>query len=790
MLNRKSWIDRSRRCSDCYGQRARGLETFRARGYECGCGPSARARRVRASGRREAARAQPDDDGDRHRARAALDHAAQRAAGHGAPGGARAGQIVEAGTVLVALDVSVEEAELQAQEAQAELAETQFARMQTHERAARRVGRWKSTARAPSATWRWRRSRARKAIIARKTIRAPFRARVGISDVHPGPVPERRHAADHAAGRRRRRARRFHGRAAGRRGAARRRQASMCSRPATRRADHGRRFSRSMRASIRPRATRRCARDDRTSADACAVAGRVGARAGAGRRAASCASPFPPARCARARRRSRVRPRARRGGQDPRAACAPVQVERMLGRRSRDRARASSRGEQVAASGSFKLREAALVAVTNLRGSRAERSVTARCNAGARSAHVDRWCSERRHAMRSFTDIFIKHPVLAIVVNLVIVLVGWRALSTLPVQQYPEHRELVGHHHDGLHRRQRRDRARLPDHADRARGVRDQRRRLRRVDQPRRRQHGHRAPEAESQQHRGAGRSHRAAAAGALRAAGRGRAAGRRSAARRPAVRDVLSQLHLDASAACRQITDWLSRTLQPQLVDARGRAARQLSKAAGSSRCACGSIPIGSPRCNLSPGDVHAALQRNNYLAAVGQTKGNLVQVNLLANTDLRVGRGVREPDRRRARRRDRAPERRRARRARRRRSRDWSRKYNEPAGRLPRRLAAAGLERDRSGAAPARRDGAHPPDAARRTSRCGWCGTARCSCADALEGDHQDAGRDGADRRARRVPVHGLDPHGARAAGRDAGLADRRGDRDVSRSASASTC
>src|SRR5687768_1954177 len=39
----------------------------------------------------------------------------------------------------------------------------------------------------------------------------------------------------------------------------------------------------------------------------------------------------------------------------------------------------------------------------------------------------------------------------------------------------------------------------------------------------------------------------------------------------------------------------------------------------------------------NLSPGDVQAALQRNNYLAAVGQTKGNQVQVNLLANTDLR---------------------------------------------------------------------------------------------------------------------------------------------------------
>src|SRR5215467_7214091 len=40
--------------------------------------------------------------------------------------------------------------------------------------------------------------------------------------------------------------------------------------------------------------------------------------------------------------------------------------------------------------------------------------------------------------MRSFTDIFIKHPVLAGVVNLVLVLVGWRALASLPVQQYPQ----------------------------------------------------------------------------------------------------------------------------------------------------------------------------------------------------------------------------------------------------------------------------------------------------------------------------------------------------------------
>src|SRR5512135_2614480 len=40
--------------------------------------------------------------------------------------------------------------------------------------------------------------------------------------------------------------------------------------------------------------------------------------------------------------------------------------------------------------------------------------------------------------MRSFTDTFIRHPVLAAVVNLAIILVGWRAISSLPVQQYPK----------------------------------------------------------------------------------------------------------------------------------------------------------------------------------------------------------------------------------------------------------------------------------------------------------------------------------------------------------------
>src|SRR5262249_44217572 len=38
----------------------------------------------------------------------------------------------------------------------------------------------------------------------------------------------------------------------------------------------------------------------------------------------------------------------------------------------------------------------------------------------------------------------------------------------------------------------------------------------------------------------------------------------------------------------------------------------------------------------NISPAQVRAALAANNYLAAVGSTKGAFVQVNLTANTDL----------------------------------------------------------------------------------------------------------------------------------------------------------
>ena len=39
----------------------------------------------------------------------------------------------------------------------------------------------------------------------------------------------------------------------------------------------------------------------------------------------------------------------------------------------------------------------------------------------------------------------------------------------------------------------------------------------------------------------------------------------------------------------------------------------------------------------NIRPNDVRVALAANNFLSAVGRTKGSLVEVNLTANTDVR---------------------------------------------------------------------------------------------------------------------------------------------------------
>src|SRR6267142_24215 len=95
------------------------------------------------------------------------------------------GRIVDSGAVLVALDVSVEQADLRGQQAQAALAQTSLARLERLRGAGGASEEEVDRARAERDIAQAQIART-DAIIAKKTIRAPFRARVGITDVHPG----------------------------------------------------------------------------------------------------------------------------------------------------------------------------------------------------------------------------------------------------------------------------------------------------------------------------------------------------------------------------------------------------------------------------------------------------------------------------------------------------------------------------------------------------------------------------------------------------------------------------
>jgi multidrug efflux pump len=237
--------------------------------------------------------------------------------------------------------------------------------------------------------------------------------------------------------------------------------------------------------------------------------------------------------------------------------------------------------------------------------------------------------------MRSFTDIFIKHPVLAIVVNLVIVLVGWRSISSLPVQQYPKIEsssiiittlyygasaetvrgflttpiERVVSQIGGVDHVESTSRAgistvtvRLKLNHDITAGLAEVTARLQQVraELPTEAE----PPAVEVQR------------------------------ADRPYATFYLSFSSSERSVPA--VTDWLLRTLQPQLATLPGvqrvtiEGGRQIAMRVWID-------PERLAALNLSPGDVQAALRRNNFLAAVGRTKGNMVEINLLANTDLR---------------------------------------------------------------------------------------------------------------------------------------------------------
>ena len=237
--------------------------------------------------------------------------------------------------------------------------------------------------------------------------------------------------------------------------------------------------------------------------------------------------------------------------------------------------------------------------------------------------------------MRSFTDIFIKHPVLAIVVNLMIVLAGWRALTTLPVQQYPKIESssvIITTVYYGAGAETVRGFLSTPiERVVSAIGGVDY---------------------VESTSRAGVSTvtvhlklNHSSTAALAEVTARLQQVRSELPAEAEPPVVEVqradrpYASFYLSFTSSERTVpavTDWLLRTLQPQLATLSG--VQRVTIEGG--RQIAMRIWIDPDRLasfNLSPGDVQGALRRNNYLAAVGRTKGNLVQVNLLANTDLR---------------------------------------------------------------------------------------------------------------------------------------------------------
>jgi multidrug efflux pump len=84
------------------------------------------------------------------------------------------------------------------------------------------------------------------------------------------------------------------------------------------------------------------------------------------------------------------------------------------------------------------------------------------------------------------------------------------------------------------------------------------------------------------------------------------------------------------------QITDYLVRIVQPRLTALEG---VQRADILGGRTFAMRIWlkPDRLTALNINPAQVRDALAANNFLSAVGHTKGSLIQVNLTANTDLR---------------------------------------------------------------------------------------------------------------------------------------------------------
>src|SRR5712692_6009885 len=234
----------------------------------------------------------------------------------------------------------------------------------------------------------------------------------------------------------------------------------------------------------------------------------------------------------------------------------------------------------------------------------------------------------------SFTDLFIRRPVLAIVVNLLIVIAGVQAIRSLNVRQYPRSENAaitvttvyVGANADLV-------RGFITAPLERVIAAAD----------------GIEYIESESKQNVSTIRArlrlnHDATKALAEIGSKVDQVRGDLPPEAQVPILNIESAESQFASAYLsfsseflkqNEITDYLTRVVQPRLTAVDG---VQRADILGGRTFAMRIWlkPDRMAALNISPAQVRQALAANNYLAAVGQTKGSLVKVNLTANTDL----------------------------------------------------------------------------------------------------------------------------------------------------------
>ena len=251
--------------------------------------------------------------------------------------------------------------------------------------------------------------------------------------------------------------------------------------------------------------------------------------------------------------------------------------------------------------------------------------------------------------MKSITDIFIRRPVLAIVVNLIILIAGLQAIRSLVVRQYPRNEnaivtvttayvgasaELVRGFvtqpleraiaaADGIEYIESASKLSLSTITVRLKLNYDAKKALSEISSKINQVRNDLPPEAEIPTIN-------------VETADSKFAACYLSFASAVTTTNAAGVVETKPLLEANQITDYLTRIVQPRLAALEGVQRADLL----GGRTFAMRIWLKPDRLaafNISPNQIRQALAANNFLAAVGRTKGSLVQVNLTANTDLR---------------------------------------------------------------------------------------------------------------------------------------------------------